>query len=628
MKIIRNIFVFIMLFGIGYFLFKVTRDRNGHFIAQVTAADSVFIFPNLKGPLDSTVIKPMHRSTWTKYSKGPNYGIAVLLLDTGTNSNWMGLVHAFKTFGIPFKLYNNVDSALKNDVVYAYPAIDASLNPTTLAKLTNFPQKGGTLIAQNVESGLNQVFGFRAAYGTSQNYKIRIADFNNPVLKEFTDSKEREISLADPKLFKESEGTYDYSGLMGNPLMVYPSGMAFLTERDYPTGGKAYCFGMDLGYFSLTCNNERALEAYRTYVNSYEPTMDVIFRIVKNIYTSSSKTAVTLGTVQENKKLTLCITHDIDYWRSMYNELKYAEMEHARNVKATYFIQVKYIQDWNDLDYFNDSAVVALNEIDSLKMEVASHSISHSRLYESFPLGKGNEQYPTYHPIVRSKTVTVNGTVIGELRVSKFLLDHFDRGPKVVSFRPGHLSLPYSLPQCLEATGFKYSSDVTANDVLTHMPYQLNYDRAYDEEMPVWEFPITIEDEELPQMDKRLDSALAVAHKISKYGGLMCVLIHPNEVDYKYKFEVGLLDSIQKISHVASIRDFGDWWTARNNVQYYASKNETGYELHIITPQTMSDLTFFVPPGWVCSSSNGQQTGNAILVKNATNGMTINFTAK
>ncbi len=238
--------------------------------------------------------------------------------------------------------------------------------------------------------------------------------------------------------------------------------------------------------------------------------------------------------------MTLCITHDIDYWRAMYNQLDYAKLEVSEHVKATYFQQMKYIQDWNDIDYFNDSAVDALRQIDSMGMEVASHSVSHSRVFEDMPMGKGNEKYPTYRPVVRSKWVTVNGSILGELRVSKFMLDHFDNDKvnKVVSFRPGHLSLPYSLPQAEEAAGYKYSSDVTANDVLTHMPYQLNYDRAYDEEVPVWEFPITIEDEELPRMDLRLDSAVCVAHKISKYGyGLMCVLIHPSEVVYKVKFE-------------------------------------------------------------------------------------------
>jgi hypothetical protein len=632
MKIIRNLFVVVLLFGIGFFIFRVDIEK-GHFIPGATHADSIFIFPGLTGPMDSTVIPPMHHTSWGKYATGENFGIAVVLLDTGVNSNWMGLAHAFKAFGIPFKFYykTDIDQAVKNDVVYVYPMINDGMNGSILAKLAEVPRRGGTLIGQCVESGLTQVFGFGGAVGSDQNYKIRISDFDNPMLKEFTDPFEREISIANPQIYHESEGTYGYTNLAGKPLMVYPDGKAFLTEKDYPGGGRAFAFGMDLGYWTLVCQNELSLNAYRKYANIYEPSLDMLIRIVKNMYVSGSKTAVTLGSVQDNKKITLCITHDIDYWRSMYNALDYAKMEYARKIQTTYFVQVKYLQDWNDIAYFNDSAADAERQLDSMKMEIASHTICHSKEYRFFPIGSGTEKYPTYHPLVKSKTYAINGTVLGELRVSKFLLDHFlPKDQQVVSFRPGELSDPFALPQCLLATGYKYSSNDMADDMVTHMPIQLNYNRSFQEELPEFEFPITIEDEELPQMDQRLDSALAVAHKIARYGGLMCCLIHPNVVSYKYKFEVGLLDSMQSTSHVTTIKDFGAWWAARNEVSYYVNKTSSGFELHINTPAPISDLTFFVPPTWTCSAAgeSTRQTGNSVLVKNVTNDMTINFTSR
>ncbi len=91
-----------------------------------------------------------------------------------------------------------------------------------------------------------------------------------------------------------------------------------------------------------------------------------------------------------------------------------------------------------------------------------------------------------------------------------------------------------------------------------------------------------------------------------------------------------MIDSVKNFTHISTIRDFGDWWAARNNVQFYVSKNANGYDLHVIAPDKMSDLTFFVPPTWTCSNSGQaiQQSGNSVLVKNVTNGMTINFTAK
>jgi len=43
----------------------------------------------------------------------------------------------------------------------------------------------------------------------------------------------------------------------------------------------------------------------------------------------------------------------------------------------------------------------------------------------------------------------------------------------VVSFRPGHLSYPFALPQALQATGFAFSSSVTAGNALSHLPFRL-----------------------------------------------------------------------------------------------------------------------------------------------------------
>jgi hypothetical protein len=91
---------------------------------------------------------------------------------------------------------------------------------------------------------------------------------------------------------------------------------------------------------------------------------------------------------------------------------------------------------------------------------------------------------------VKNRNATSNGTILGELRVSKFLLEHFSE-QGLMSFRPGELSNPVALPQALQAAGYRYSSSTTANNSLTHLPYQLNYDRLNDTEMDVFEFPVT-----------------------------------------------------------------------------------------------------------------------------------------
>lgn len=61
-------------------------------------------------------------------------------------------------------------------------------------------------------------------------------------------------------------------------------------------------------------------------------------------------------------------------------------------------------------------------------------------MFSQFPMGTGTEQYPSYTPFVKARNVAYNGTILGELRISKFLLEHFS-GQTLVSFRPGQLSI-------------------------------------------------------------------------------------------------------------------------------------------------------------------------------------------
>lgn len=130
----------------------------------------------------------------------------------------------------------------------------------------------------------------------------------------------------------------------------------------------------------------------------------------------------------------------------------------------------------------------------------------------------------------------------------------------MVSFRPGELSNPFGLPQALRATRYLYSSTATANDSLTHLPYQLNYDRLTNSEVEVFEFPVTLEDEELPKMGDRLPQALEVARQVSRYGGLCVILIHPNILDHKLGFEKGFVEGVRPYAWFGSVSQFGQWW--------------------------------------------------------------------
>lgn len=586
-------------------------------------------FPGLSGPGHATVVPPRVPTAWTTYGEGSKSRLAILLTDP--DSSWLGLAHGLKSIGVPFRITRDLREALTHQVVLVYPMISGKvLAPDALQALAEFPKAGGTLIGvQVLGGGLNETFGFREAVVSRQRYDLHLAE-SNPLLAELTDPRERHLRVGIRDKGVEVMGTYGYTESVA-PLARFDDGTAAVTQKTYGQG-RAYAIGLDLGFLLLKGYNNRGEELVRTYDNQFDPTLDVWLRLLKSIYRTAQAGAVTLGTVPFGKSLSVMLTHDVDFTQSIKNAVDYAEYEHSQGLVGTYFIQVKYIRDYNDDIFFNDEGVRYLARLADLGMELGSHTIAHSKVFNRFPMGTGREAYPAYAPFVKDRTTAVNASILGELRVSKFLIDHFS-GQSIVSFRPGELSNPFSLPQALLATGYQYSSTATANNSLTHLPYQLNYDRLTDSEVELFEFPVTIEDEELPKMGDRLPEALEVARQISRYGGSMVVLIHPNILDHKLAFEKGFVDGVRPYAWFGSVRAFGRWWAARNQVQLDVAHNDRGGTVTVATSAAVAGLTLEVPDGWRFDPSRStlkgiEQRGMIVTLPELTGSHTLTFAAR
>ena len=139
-----------------------------------------------------------------------------------------------------------------------------------------------------------------------------------------------------------------------------------------------------------------------------------------------------------------------------------------------------------DLD---EEGVGYILKLEELGAEIASHSVSHSLQFNAFALGTGREVLPSYRPFVRDLEATTEASIMGELRISKFILESLISEP-VTSFRPGYLRIPTQLPEALQWAGYSYSSSVTANKSLTHFPFRLTAGRQFDTNTDIFEFPI------------------------------------------------------------------------------------------------------------------------------------------
>ncbi len=564
-------------------------------VTQEITKHRVHEFPGVAGPSGKTVVAPKARTSWQRYAEGSHGRLAVLLTDS--DSSWLGLAHALKSFGVPFRITTSVEEALKHKVVLIYPIVSGKvLSQDELKALASFPREGGHLIGVKVlGGGMNEVFGFSETLSSRRRFGIYLDPASSPLLADFTEKREQTIRLGDPVRFAEIVGTFGYSEPR-KALAVYDDGSAAITERAYAEG-RAYAFGFDIGDYFFRGQHARHHRAHRSYVNAFEPAGDVLARLIKKIYLRGNPDAATLGTVPEGRDLSVVFSYDVDAEESYETMLEYAAFLRSAGIRGTFFIQTKYINDYNDIILFGDEAVDYVRKLVQLGMEVASHTVAHANALSSFPLGDGNERYPDYRPIVLDFDSARGGTVLGELRVSKFLLERLGEAPPVISFRPGYLSYPISLPQALEATGYRYSSSMTANKALTHLPFQLNYGRESGQEVGIFEFPVTVEDEIPPRMGDRVDDAVALARRIARYGGSFVILTHPNELGHKYAFHETFHAAVKDWAWFGSLSDYGAWWAARDAVEVDSVCTESGLRctIRLRAPQPIAGLAVTLP---------------------------------
>ncbi|WP_026942876.1 polysaccharide deacetylase family protein [Hellea balneolensis] len=525
---------------------------------------TVFVFDDLEGPQTQAVMMEPEDLGPRQFDDGQASRLAVLI--TEDDSHWLALATGLKTIGIPFRMTTDVREALAHDIVMIYPQVTGlNLSGGELGEIRDYAKQGGTLIGTNIlGGGLADMFGFQSIAESKSRYYLSFWE-GHVETEEFSEKGLTDIKIGSAEQIDANPGTNSYLGISGEVLAAYENGEAAIVKSQYGTG-TTYALGLDIGQLLSKGYNRRQVDIRQYYANNYQPTLDALLILLENIYKQQASLKVTLGTVPDGKSLSFIMSHDIDFSRSLINAIPYAKQQKEAGISGTYFIQTKYVRDYNDEIFFSDEGASLVRELDALGAEIASHSVAHSNAMWDFEIGDGSEAYPEYRPFVRTKTRTTGATLIGETRISKFLLDNFTRKQEVESFRPGFLSNPSQMPQVLASTGYKYSSSSTANVSLTHLPFQLSYNRAFSAFTPVFEFPITVEDEIEAPMINRLDPAIKLARQIAKIEGLYVVLIHTDAVDTRLDFQKAIIDEVRPYAWMGTLREFGQWWTARDDV--------------------------------------------------------------
>lgn len=542
------------------------------------------------GPIEASRLLPDLNTPCSVYAEGEASRMALLITDP--DSRWLPLVHGLKAIGVPIQVVRDLASALKHRVVLVYP----NLSPAALYEVPDFVEGGGTLI---VLGEFHRLFRPLLGVEGGQLAHRRKLDFDPAGIGY--------IGLVDPAERHLRLGLSDESSLSGlgwthlapgaERLASYEDGSAAIV-RQHKGLGRTYVFGFNVPTILYRGQSGRDEWFARAYANDFEPTGDVFLRLLARIYTEANPAAVTLGTVPQGKPLAMLVTHDVDFMKSVGYSSTFAEFERSLGIPATYFLQTKYVKDYEDAAFFDARAMATMQKIAAMGHEVASHSVCHTPVFASLPLGDGLERFPDYHPFVQDRARTTGASIFGELRVSKYLIESMLPDRPVVAFRPGYLANPVALPQALQACGYRYVSSLTAANVLTHFPYQQNRDRRGAQELPIYEFPVTMSDIDVGDFTLRLPAAQALAEKIARYGGAYVLLIHPNNLEDKLRFEQSFVKPWVGRAWFGTLGGFGQWWEARDRAGVDVSLSPEAATIRLTLPLPITDLQLCVPPGW------------------------------
>ena len=556
----------------------------GSLVRMAQPDRGIYVFRGVEGPTVSTPIAPAAGARPADFGGGSVHRLSILVTDT--DSGWLGLARGLRAHGIPFSMTTSVAEAMRHKVVFAYPIISGSLlGHDDFDALRAHAAAGGSLLTFDIEGGgLNDVFGIAGAPIATLENEMKWTDATAA-------SGDRVIRIS--RTGTEAQlGVVGYTTAGARTLATFSSGKAALTCRTIV--GTTCALGVDLGALTARSMNGREEAVGRSYVNGYEPSVDVLYRWLAQFYVDGEPMPWLIDTAPAGKDVSVLLTHDIDFTRAVSSAATYARALEAAGTKATFFLQTKYVRDFNDDVFFNPSTVSSAISMLHSGMEVGSHSVAHSNAMKYFPLGDGSESYPAYRPFVKTRTLTQNASILGELRVSRYLL-HQLAGADVTSFRAGYLSNPFKLPQALTASGYSYDSSITANSCLSHLPFQLTRDRADRSLEPVYEFPVTIEDEAKPALISRLDSANRVIADIARSHGVAVVLVHPDDSTQKLNFELRIVQAWRRRAWLTSLATFGEWWRARDEADIDVVGDGSHWSLRVRSGRPLHNLVVHFP---------------------------------
>jgi len=525
--------------------------------------------------------------------------VAVLELVGKDGSEVTAIENDLEMLGMPFETTHSVAAAVRARMVILASALtNAALSASDRERLYRFVESGGVLFATHVQGAqFFPLFGLAAATANRDDYRVQFAEASrDPALRYINRPEERQIALGDPKRYREFNWTTRYQVSGAVALGRFPGGAAAFTRNDYGRG-IAYALGLSFSDSTLRLALGQSFEAEPQWANVFAPSADVLRMLLRAIYEANVHPFLLIHTIPDGLQSALLLSHDIDARESFRNSVAFAALEQKYGVTSTFFVTTKYFTDETDAGYYTAQNAGYLREVFARGFDLGSHTVSHLKTFNRFPLGQPSVGFASYRPQLAP-------TVFGEVAVSKELLERDIPGQHTISFRAGELSHPPQLIQVLETAGYLVDSTRAAGNTLTNYAYRpLREAHLGAPVSGMIEVPVTLDDSMGYLTPATLDRAVAqwieIAAANAENENITCLLIHPTDTSYKLAAEERLLQACRRKSFwIGSVTQFGLFSRARASIRVsaFASENQIVLRLNQPKAQLPAKLTLAVEP--------------------------------
>lgn len=545
--------------------------------------------------------------------------IAVLLL--GASQEAFPAVRTLEPVGVPFFITRDLAAALKHRIVFI-PADDRPLRLTNREKsrLRHFLSGGGVLVLQAPAVDVWPEFtGLREARPARSRKSLVFDVASDPAFAYLRESEQARIPLASPQTAEAVWSTALIPEASSQTAVIasFPETGEAAMVRHRVGNGFVYTIGIDLRDAVVRPQAGRAFDAQRVPFNGYEPAADVFPLIFRSWYEHYTPTWVRLRAAPGEAKAMFLVSHDIGVGTTIRAAEEFSRIEKQHGIKATYFVQTKYVLDAQTTPFLDNRLVVFLKRLSQDGHEIASHGVAAAPELESAPLGTGAETMKDYRPKLDRGGQASGITLMGELHVSKTLLEARLAGEKIAGYRSRLFSYPEALDIGLSRAGYAYDSSLRAAFTLSHFPFKLMERRTMIRESDIIELPMAFEDAGKDEGIASIGPILATLRRVAAYEGTFVWLLSPTGEPAKKVLLRSVLDARPPGLQTMSLGDAARFWQARSKTRFWFEpsadlKNGT---LHLRLPGQNADKMSFETSARIISCSPAEETDRDFEVR-------------